>query len=247
MAVFGGSTKISRAVADPGTDKTLPSSGSLSWGGITGASGVAGTTGVDCKLVSGDRWQQISGTHTENIGTNLKTTVTGDQTHTIQGNQTIEIGGKKELTVAQQCLETMVGPHMITNMDVFNETRLSVQMKVHGDLEWQRTQDWQVQYGTTNLSHYSLLIEVEEFHVEAALNHYEAKGVHTYASVGDGNAVLTKFETAPINASAKLTDNKINTLALWIKILNTEVGAMDTKVGMRLNALPTFSTSSPFS
>jgi hypothetical protein len=62
-AVFGGSTKISRAVADPGTDKTLPSSGSLSWGGITGASAVAGTTGADCKLVNGDRWQQVNGNH----------------------------------------------------------------------------------------------------------------------------------------------------------------------------------------
>ncbi len=60
MGVFAASTKITRAVADPGTDDTLPSPGALSWGGITGVSALAGTTGADAKLVTGDRWQQVS-------------------------------------------------------------------------------------------------------------------------------------------------------------------------------------------
>jgi hypothetical protein len=121
-AVFGGSTKISRAVPDPGTDKSLPSSGSLSWGGITGASAVAGTTGADCKLVNGDRWQQVNGNHTENVSTNVLTTIQGNVTRSVLGNEDFTTAGDVTRTIVGMLNETLVAGQSTSCVGPFNRT-----------------------------------------------------------------------------------------------------------------------------
>src|ERR1051326_4467200 len=99
MAVFDGTVMTPRAVADPKSDKNLPSPGSLSWGAIKGDGGLAGTTGVDCKLVNGDRWQQVIGSQTETLTGNLNTTVLQSQTHNVLANRTETITGDHTETI----------------------------------------------------------------------------------------------------------------------------------------------------
>jgi hypothetical protein len=102
MGVFDGQTKIGRRVVDPLTDKKLPLSGALSWGSITTTTALAGTTGLDCKLVHGDRWQEIGGKMTEHYTDNVKSTF--DQ------NWTILVSGIMSLTVVKGYNESQQGP-----------------------------------------------------------------------------------------------------------------------------------------
>jgi hypothetical protein len=74
-SVFDGGVKVGRRVPDPKTDDTLPPSGSLNWTKITDVTALSKTKGVDCKLETGDRWQEINGALTENIKDAVKTTV----------------------------------------------------------------------------------------------------------------------------------------------------------------------------
>ena len=73
--VFDAEVKVGRKVPDPKTDDTLPPSGSLDWKKITDVTALAATKGVDCKLETGDRWQEIRGAMTENIKDVVKTTI----------------------------------------------------------------------------------------------------------------------------------------------------------------------------
>ncbi|MEW6366066.1 MAG: hypothetical protein AB1714_15660 [Acidobacteriota bacterium] len=120
MAVFDKSTKIGRRVADPITDDTLPSSGSLSWGSITSDAALAGTTGVDCKLVHGDRWQQIDGNLTENINKDVRTTILCNHNHTVIQNQTNSITGNQNETVTGNRTGTITGSENQTNIGTRN-------------------------------------------------------------------------------------------------------------------------------
>jgi len=83
MPVFDKSTKVGRNVSDPGSDKSLPDGKSLSYGAMPSSGGLAGATGVDCKLVHGDRWQQIDGNFTEQTNSNVKTTILADETRNV--------------------------------------------------------------------------------------------------------------------------------------------------------------------
>jgi hypothetical protein len=90
-SVFDAANKVPRRVKDPITDDTLPSPGSLNWKQITSATALAGTTGVDCMLVHGDRWQEMKGSLTENYAVDKKITVKGKHTETITGNRSITV------------------------------------------------------------------------------------------------------------------------------------------------------------
>src|SRR5215475_9355175 len=101
MGVFYNTTKTPRRVKDPGTDKTLSASGSLAYGGMTSTGGLAGGTGIDAKLVHGDRFQTIDHNidttifqnETYLVGGNQKETVIGDCTEMIIGNDTLMVMG----------------------------------------------------------------------------------------------------------------------------------------------------------
>jgi len=102
MPVFDSSVKTPLRVNDPGTDKVMPDAGSLAYGSMTGATALASTTGIDCKLVHGDRWQEIKGNMTEHW--------TGYVNTTIDQNWTIQINGMMSLTVVQGYYEEEQGP-----------------------------------------------------------------------------------------------------------------------------------------
>jgi hypothetical protein len=114
MGVFDGKVKIPLRVADPLTDKNLGNSGLLPWANITSLTGLSGTTGTDCKLVHGDRWQEIQGNMTEHYTANVNTT--------IDINWTIQVNGIMNLTVVSGYNEEQQGPVNKHFVQVVNET-----------------------------------------------------------------------------------------------------------------------------
>ncbi|HLW86630.1 MAG TPA: hypothetical protein VKR60_15540 [Candidatus Sulfotelmatobacter sp.] len=114
--VFDGKTKIGRAVADPGTDKTLPFPGSLSWGGITGPSALLTTIGIDAKLVRGTRWEQIAGVQTDNFMADLIITITGNETVTVDQNQTYTTYGTLTENMYGNAIYVFISPQDVTNV-----------------------------------------------------------------------------------------------------------------------------------
>jgi hypothetical protein len=218
MAVFGGNAKITRAVNDPGTDDTLPSPGALSWGGITSASGVAGTTGAEAKLVHGDRWQQIDGAFTESVGADLKTTVMGGKTVTVTQDH--------NETVMGNTLQTMIGPQIVTNMNVRNETRAVTHLHTHGDNFFQYGPDNAFHYCETNMGAWIFMFETEVEHTEVALHHLEFKIVgHNYFSGIETAVSAIKSENEPMSLKAAL-------LALHLMTAKADVKALEAKVGV---------------
>lgn len=116
MSVFDNSVKIGVRVKDPGTDKNLTPSGSLDYHGMTSASALSGTTGIDCKLVHGDRWQEIKGNMTEDYSGSVKTDITQDE-H-------ISVGGTVFLNVTTGWNENQFGPVNRTYFKVVTDTFL---------------------------------------------------------------------------------------------------------------------------
>jgi hypothetical protein len=131
MGVFDARTKTVRAVSDPGTDDTLPPPGALSWGSITSASGLGGTTGADAKLVHGDRWQQVTGKQVENILVDFNTTIGGNQNHQVTGNQTLATTGNVTRDVVGNLSTTVIGAELRSNIGVQNHTHAAPRTNVH--------------------------------------------------------------------------------------------------------------------
>jgi hypothetical protein len=95
MSVFDQNIRTPLRVPDPLRDHTTPDSGKLTWGGGTVA--LAGTNGIDAKLVHGDRYQLIEASQTEEFGRDLKQTVKKDKTVRIEGilKTTVEQGERR--------------------------------------------------------------------------------------------------------------------------------------------------------
>lgn len=235
-AVFDGKTKNGRAVADPGTDDMLPTPGSLVFGAIATPVALSGTIGAHSMLVHGDRWQQIDGNFTESVGSDFKTTVTGNQTHIVSSNHAIKVGGTHNKTVSGTTMESFIGAHVLNNMSVVNETRLGTHMKVHGAMEWQWDDKQVIQYGQRTGSVYVEMYEAEMGHNEMAAMHFEAKGQHSYFSVNDNNCVLFKFETKELNAKAEGAEAKVTGMKGDVKAMQAKAGAVEAKA---VAAIPT--------
>jgi hypothetical protein len=124
-AVFGGSTKIGRTVVDPGTDKSLPSPGSLGWTTITSQMAVGVTAGADVALVHGDQWQSLDGRRAEFIDKDVSTTILGNEDHEVTGNRTKQITGNHTETVVGSQNLTSVGSHTELYCDPKTETYAS--------------------------------------------------------------------------------------------------------------------------
>jgi hypothetical protein len=130
MSAFDSATKVKRAVADPVTDHKLPHPQSLSWAAITAPTAVFGTKGTHCEVVHGDQWNELKGNHTENIAQ----------------NQTIKVLGKHKETLVESCYQNIVGPHIVLNNNVRNETAMGTYTKTFGDWEQQDTNSGHFMY-----------------------------------------------------------------------------------------------------
>ncbi|HUA20139.1 MAG TPA: hypothetical protein VMB25_15430 [Bryobacteraceae bacterium] len=116
-------------VTDPGTDKTLPSGGSLSYGAIASPGGLAGGSGIDGKLVHGDRWQTID--------QNQTTMITGNDILSITGNQTVTISTNHTLTIVGNVVSTVIGAHNLLQVGAQNQIHVDPHCRLDSSPECQ--------------------------------------------------------------------------------------------------------------
>lgn len=219
MSVFDGAVKTGRKVKDPGTDRNLPSPGALSYKSIKSVTALAGCTGNDAHIVRGDRWMESLGKHTEHV--------TGVTKINVDSDQTIKIGGDQKETICGISNETVIGPHLITNMNIFNETRLGAHTQVHGELEWHHDEDGEIHFGLRQYTIYAMTHEIESVHFEFAPFHFEIKGNHNYASGIDANASAFVYQAKAINAEVDVTQADIKGLQGDIQALQGRLGALE--------------------
>ena len=94
MSTFDETVKTVTRTNGAATDKDLPDLGSLEPNNMTSTAAMGGTTGVDSKLIHGDRWQEIKGNLTEHIAENLKTNIDKIQKWTVHEDSHNTIDGK---------------------------------------------------------------------------------------------------------------------------------------------------------
>jgi hypothetical protein len=144
-------------------------------------------------------------------------------------------------------LETIIGPHIITTMNVFNETRIGAHIQTHGGIMWQhdKANEWHV--GVLNVSFYAVSHEMQIEHFEAALHHHEIKGMHNYFAVNDNAAVLVQFQTKPLNVKADVTEAKIYAMECEIMALGARAGMLEGHlVPLKANAGARVGLDTPF-
>jgi uncharacterized protein YcfJ len=230
-AVFDGKTKVGRAVADPGTDDTLPVPGSLTLAAITTPAALSGTVGAECKLVNGDRWQQISGNQTEFVSGNLMTTISGNQTHTTSGNQTVTVSGNHSETIIGNTLQTMIGAQIVSNMDVRNETRAVTHLHTHGDSFFQYTPNAQFQVHDLDMqATLMFMFEAELEHTEFAVHHLEFKGGHNYFSGIETTVSAVQSQNSPMSMKAALLALHLIAAKPGVTAFESKMGALQPKV-----------------
>ncbi len=169
MAVFDGAVKIGRAVADPGTDQTLPPSGALSFGAIKSNTALASTTGIDAKLVHGDRWQEIAGSLNENIHQNQKTTVDQNHNRTVTGNQVVRVVGTTTDTRVDSQLKTFYN----SSTFIYNQPRV----EQHSATEQKHNPTTESELKNEHLEHTSWKVAGTGLHMEGKGMAVEGKAV----------------------------------------------------------------------
>ncbi len=105
MGVFDEAVKIATRKNAAAADKGLPGLGALDPKKMTDPQGVSGTTGIDAKLIHGDRWQEIKGNLTENIEKDLKTDIKENEEWTVHEKLTFAVNGKTEDTRGEEVFE----------------------------------------------------------------------------------------------------------------------------------------------
>jgi hypothetical protein len=230
MSAFDASTKIKREVSDPLSDHKLPHPKSLSWTGITAPTAVKGTKGAHCDLVHGDQWNEINGNHNENI---LR-------------NQTLKVVGKHKETLVESCYQNIIGPHIVLNNNVRNETRLGVFTKTYGE-NWTHEHDWgnvsqmdrnyqniialQLANTTTNIESQGVHIEGVGVHGEAVLCHGEIKLFHAEENlIHFSDDAIFSNQDKPLDNRFKEVYNTVDLVSNRVKGVESQTKAVENKV-----------------
>ncbi len=229
MSAFDGKTKIGRKVADPITDHTLPNSRSLAWKAITTPLALKGTNGTHCELVHGDQWNEMKGNQTENIAR----------------NQTLKVIGKHKQTLVESCYQNIIGPQIVTNQNVVNETRMGVHTEVYGINTKRNSNDGILSYADNNLS-------ANTFYWATNLLKLEADGIN----VTLGGAYVTGWALRiPLglisyaawvdNINSELTKLRLAELYVDVVGLDSQLAALHSDVTARVHALPSVGPTPP--
>jgi hypothetical protein len=208
MSAFDSATKIGRAVGDPLTDGKLPHPKSLSWAAITTSTAVIGTNGTHCELVHGDRWHEIRGNHNENIA----------------ANQTIKVVGKHKETIVESCYQNTIGPHIVMNCNVRNETRLGTYTEVYGDQEIQKSGEdgW----------------DKKKRKYERYTFHHELNGEHVEIAGFLGTVIAANLQLGITQATVSVFKNALDGFKFANAFLLQEIFNLASDIGMALRVTP---------
>jgi hypothetical protein len=229
MSVF--SSNILTATGSNGIagDSTPLSLGALNPKAMTSPGAVSGTTGIDSKLIHGDRWQEIQGNQTENIKNNLTTHIKENETWTVDDNL--------DFTVTGETKDNRVGEvneyyHAGSKFEYFGE---------HTDLHHE--QDHQInpthtfdilnvegEYKTIDLAIKASSIEAKGLVLDATVAKAEAWGAGAEAWGAQVGAGGFHNEAVALDVKEKAADEELKGIHNKIAALNTQVGAARTVI-----------------
>ena len=220
---FNASPQTVNGNFQPANDNKTPKLGSLNLSAMSSSTALAGTTGVDAKLIHGDRWQQIDGNQTETINKNLITEIKEDETWTVDGNYTMTVKGTTNDTRQKDVKETYFAD---SHFEYWKE-----HTNIHHDQDHlinpTHTFDWlnvEGDYKNVEFATMAVGIEAKGVSLEVAVTKGEAwsAGAEAYgAQVGWGffeNAVCVN------SVQEKASELKLKAMENEIKGLHSHIG-----------------------
>jgi len=224
MGVFDGTVKIGRTVADPGTDHSLPPCGALSFGGIKAVTALSGTNGADACLITGNKWQQLNGKHTENVTMDHLLTIVGNRQEMVSGNHTHTIVGHTNAT--------HVGVHNQTNVAPRNDTFVHTRTENHSEQEHQNqpTGRNEVTASEHTSTHEESHTKLEE-HTATGFK-FEAVGMNFETQVTNVESKMVNVGFHGISAEAKLMHHKSELFEERLQAFATDVVAVKLRAAV---------------
>ncbi len=222
MAVFSGDVQTPLAVPDPKTDYKMPVPGQLSYGGITGVGALAGTTGHDTLLLTGDRDRQMNG--------NESTRITSNRTHTVSGNQKKQIAGNKNEDVTGNFLQQTIGNQHRTVIGATNELFTATHTIAHKDP--QKMEQPETHYHQLKEKWEKANFKLDDFWL------YQLHSLTVQNFIGHNfdvkiiqNALIGVLAEAHGHCAAeKAVEVKLGALRADIKAIRNEIGAIEPVV-----------------
>ena len=216
---------------------------------ITQDTWLPGTHGLDCKLVHGDRWQELKGSLTENIASFGVTNVGGQTGAAIDsspapGSWTISVAGNEDITVYGNLNQEVYGESTYLYVDKTNTTNVQpVTFDYQSPMVAnQPTQHFQAitWTGLATLFQLTLAASIVQafgvqlsggliYNLSAALINHQAGIVCPTNAVVDDDAHLSKSDVEVIN-------NRIGALDTTTDLLICNVVALDLHAGAILGA-----------
>ncbi len=222
MSVFAGDVQTPLAVPDPKSDYKLPVPSQLNYGGITGTGALAGTTGHDTLLLTGDRDRQMNG--------NESTRISMDRSHTVSGNQKKQISGNKNEDVTGNFLQQTIGNQHRTVIGATNELFTATHTIAHKDPQKMEQPESHYHDLKEKLEKANLKIDdfiLYQLHSGTVQNFIG----HNLDIKGIQNAVIGLLaEKHVICAAEKDVDVKLKQLHTQVGELKSEVGAIEPVV-----------------
>jgi hypothetical protein len=225
MDVFGGQSSMQTGSQKGQSDNSLAINyhGSALLNLITSETFLPGTTGVDCKLVHGNRWQEIDGAMTQHV-TDKKTstyekqfteTYKSDLTRDMYGSVQENYWGTPTRDYYSKLTETFYQGHLQTNLHEELEIRTSKAEAVQG-LLWEGA-PYKIETVGIDLCAAGIKVDL------ATLLQWE------FGPIGICNRAVLELETAPIKLEygemkqeAKAMENKIHSLTLGLSSLGVQ-------------------------
>lgn len=213
---------------------------------ITQDSWLPGTTGLDCKLVHGDRWQELNGQLTENIASSATTNVGGKSGASIDsspapGSWTISVAGNEDLTVYGNLNQEVYGQSTYLFVDMMDSTHVqTVNFDYQSPMNaFQPTQNFQAitWIGLATFFQLTLASSIVQafgvqlsggiiYNLSAALINHQVGIVCPTNAVVDDDAHLSKADVEVINNKIGALDNTTDLLVTDVVGLTLIAGAI---------------------
>ena len=204
--------------------------GSLAGGAaIATPTALAGTNGVDCKLIHGDRWQEINGNETDDITGNLMTTIDGDENRLLLGNL--------ETTVMEKTKDDRFGLYLGQYFEgsTFNYFHTRTENHTAEEQEHQPTGHNEVTKEENKEKEKSYHFDLHKedfagFSLGGTLIKIEGTG--TAAEVFGAKTGLGGIEATGLGwrEKSEALETKLDAVATWFSGVHAEAGGPDTSI-----------------
>ena len=201
MSAFNANVQTATQASAAANDSKPPALGSLGAGSMTSPAALAGTTGVDVRLIHGDCWDQIVGNYVVNILKNEATTITLNETRTVNGNLVNKVVGTTT--------DTRIGVHNQTNIAPRNDTYFHTRTEDHHQPE-------QIHQPTSQVNSQNTVAEYFKEHTKFSSWYFSMVGI--------------KMDLTPIVSLGFATlEGKLGVLATKALLLEKQSKALDAK------------------